>query len=334
MTTLRPPLSLFLSSLLLSTVVFSIGVACAEQNPTNTSTINSETNKIKTRVFQIVVRQHPSVKGPEPRGDEARKYLEAQGVEFPEGTSALFDEESHLLVVTHTEQGLEAVRKVLERDNALPSQVTIEVRFLQLHRPLAEDLFADDEGLSKACIVREKVLKRIIQLERQGKIIVVCQPKLVTVSGNTAQVKAVREMRYPTEYHPPPPGTTNSTSRATQTTATAVTPYTPAGFETREVGSLFNVTPTIGPDGTTINLTLVPEVSTKSPKSLRYESVPPQSQFAVEQPVFFSYQTTTTVMLRSGSTMLLAVMDPVPEDGKLTQDNVVLLLLSASVIRE
>lgn len=306
----------------------------AQQGSATSPGGKSDPNKIKTRVFYILDQPHPAVKGPEPKGDEPRKYFESQGVNFPEGTSALFDEENHLLVVTHTELGLEAIRKVLERANCLPSQITIETRFLQMPRTLAEDLFADDEGLSRACIIKEIILKRIDEFARNGKITELARPKLTTVSSNTAQVKAVKELHYPTEFIAARGVTDTNRPSSIGSAFVAITPATPGAFETREIGYLLNVTPTLGPDGSTLNITLVPEVSRVAPKPRQYSITTPSGKVTVEQPEFSSYQTTTTVQIKSGQTMLLAVMDPVAEDGKLTQNDVVFVLLSASVIRE
>lgn len=269
------------------------------------------------------------------KDEELRDFFIKSGIPFPPGASVTYNQRLSALAIVNTPENLKLVDRVV---GALccesPPQVTVEVRFLQLPRTLAEDLFADDEGLSKACIIKEKVLKRITQLGRQGKITELAQPKLTTVSGNTAQVKSVKEFRYPTEFNVLGSGSITNKPSTAGGAYTAVVPYEPGAFETREVGYLLNVTPTIGLDDTTINLTLVPEISSVAPKMRQYTVSVPTGKVTVEQPEFGSYQTTTTVLLKSGQTMLLAVMDPVAEDGKLTQNNVVFVLLSATIVED
>jgi general secretion pathway protein D len=135
-------------------------------------------------------------------------------------------------------------------------------------------------------------------------------PKVTTVSGNTAQIKVVREFRYPTEFTPPT--ATAAGSGTSAGAAVAVTPATPGGFETREVGVLLNVTPTVGPDGYTISLTLVPEVSDfdgfinyGSPGSIAAGNTIVPVNFVFNQPVFSSRQVTTTIQIWDGQTVVL-----------------------------
>ncbi len=84
-------------------------------------------------------------------------------------------------------------------------------------------------------------------------------PKITTVSGQQAQIRSVQEFIYPTSWAQPT--ATSSGGGVTGGGAVAVTPSIPSSFQTREIGVLLNVTPEVGADGYTINLTLAPEVS-------------------------------------------------------------------------
>ena len=84
-------------------------------------------------------------------------------------------------------------------------------------------------------------------------------PKVTTVSGQQAQVRIAQEFIYPTAYTPP---TATAAGGGVQGgAAVGVTPSIPSTFSTREVGVLLNVIPTVGADGYTINLSLIPQVS-------------------------------------------------------------------------
>jgi general secretion pathway protein D len=153
-----------------------------------------------------------------------------------------------------------------------------------------------------------QVIIRMLAQRRNADLL--SAPKVTTVSGNTAQIKVVREFRYPTEFTPPT--ATAAGSGTSAGAAVAVTPATPGGFETREVGVLLNVTPTVGPDGYTINLTLVPEVSDfdgfinyGSPGSIAAGNTIVPVNFVFNQPVFSSRQVTTTIQIWDGQTVVL-----------------------------
>jgi general secretion pathway protein D len=168
-----------------------------------------------------------------------------------------------------------------------------------------------------------QVVLRAVALQRNADLL--SAPKVTTVSGNTAQIKVVREFRYPTEFTPPT--ATAAGSGTSAGAAVAVTPATPGGFETREVGVLLNVTPTVGPDGYTINLTLVPEVSDfdgfinyGSPGSIAAGNTIVPVNFVFNQPVFSSRQVTTTIQIWDGQTVVLGGL--IREDVVMIDDKV------------
>jgi Flp pilus assembly secretin CpaC len=103
------------------------------------------------------------------------------------------------------------------------------------------------------------------------------------------------------------------------------------GFKTREVGILFNLTPTLSADGQWIQITLIPEVSLPSRAgTVKYEGITPSGKTEVAQPDFYSWNLTTQLALKSGSSVLLAVMDPVAEGQYTAQDKVLLIVLTAT----
>jgi general secretion pathway protein D len=153
-----------------------------------------------------------------------------------------------------------------------------------------------------------QVVLRAVATDKRADLL--SAPKVTTVSGNTAQIKVVREFRYPTEFTPPT--ATAAGGGTTGSGSVAVTPATPGGFETREVGVLLNVTPTVGPDGYTINLTLVPEVSDfdgfinyGSEGSIAAGNTVVPVNFVFNQPVFSSRQVTTTIQIWDGQTVVI-----------------------------
>src|SRR5690606_35916149 len=106
-----------------------------------------------------------------------------------------------------------------------------------------------------ASVLTNPEVSLVIQaLSQHGGTDLLSAPRVTTRSGVNAQIQVVREIIYPTEFDTTQPQF-NDTGRIT--TPPVVTPGT---FEKRETGVILNVTPTVGPDGYTIDLVMAPEV--------------------------------------------------------------------------
>ncbi|HVM63064.1 MAG TPA: hypothetical protein VMV72_19555 [Verrucomicrobiae bacterium] len=135
-------------------------------------------------------------------------------------------------------------------------------------------------------------------------------PKVTTVSGQQAQIRSVQEFIYPTTWAQPT--ATSSGGGVNGGGAVAVTPSIPSSFQTREVGVLLNVTPEVGADGYTINLTLAPEVSQflgfinyGSPIGLSAGNNVVTTFNDIKEPLFASENLTTSVVIWDGQTVVL-----------------------------
>jgi general secretion pathway protein D len=132
---------------------------------------------------------------------------------------------------------------------------------------------------------------------------VLSAPKITTISGAQAQVRVVQEFIYPTEFSTPTAGSGGSGGTAS----------IPSAFRTREVGVILNVTPTVGPDGYTINLTLVPEVSefrgfidySPDPTTTAIGGTNSTVAYKIIQPLFETRNVQTSVVIWDGQTVVL-----------------------------
>ena len=134
-------------------------------------------------------------------------------------------------------------------------------------------------------------------------------PKVTTVSGNQAQIRVAQEFIYPTAYTAP---TAVSSAGNVGSAGVATTPSTPSAFASRPVGVVFNVTPSVGADGYTINLTLIPQI-TDFLGFINYGSVVALSAGAnvvtvpndIKQPLFSTRDVMTSVEVWDGQTVVL-----------------------------
>jgi general secretion pathway protein D len=91
-------------------------------------------------------------------------------------------------------------------------------------------------------------------LNQKKGVDLLSSPRVTCKSGQEAEISIVREFKYPTEYNPPQVPTTGSSSMI------AVTPTTPTAFDVKPTGVQLHVQPTVGADGSTIDLQLEPQV--------------------------------------------------------------------------
>jgi len=163
--------------------------------------------------------------------------------------------------------------------------------------------------LTFASVLTNPEVSMIIHaLDQSGGADLLSAPRVTTRSGVNAQIEIVREIIYPTEFE--------VTQPTIQSEGNMVTPptVTPGGFETRETGVILNVTPTVGPDGYTIDLTMIPEVS-ELIDWIQYGSefemragVIGESQkwsYNIPQPIFSSRNVTTSLVIWDGQTVVM-----------------------------
>ena len=187
-------------------------------------------------------------------------------------------------------------------------------------------------------------------LNQKKGIDLLSAPRVTTKSGQRAVLEVVREFRYPTQFQPPQIPQTfrqdelNSAPTAGVTLVAVsgggfpVTPTTPIAFETRNTGITLEVEPVVGPDGTTIDLNLVPQVvefegfinygspirATSSSFLDQLTGNLIQSQPSVltdnviNQPIFSSRKITTSISVWDGQTVVLGGL--IREDVQKVED--------------
>ena len=159
-------------------------------------------------------------------------------------------------------------------------------------------------------------------------------PRVTTKSGQRAIIEIVREFRYPTTFTPPQVPSINGGTGGTGTVSIeVVTPTTPQTFETRNTGVTLEVEPVVGPDGTTIDLNLVPQVVEfegfinygspifgVNPNLISGTTVPTilLTENVINQPVFSTRKVTTNVSVWDGQTVVLGGL--MREDVQKTED--------------
>jgi general secretion pathway protein D len=169
--------------------------------------------------------------------------------------------------------------------------------------------------LSISSVLTNPEMRVVIHaLSQNGNVDLLSAPRVTTRSGVNASIEVVTEIIYPTEFRVTEPtitGASGSTGNAVISPPTV----TPDSFEMRRTGVILNVTPTVGPDGYTIDLALAPEVAELT-DWLQYGSsfrVPnPENPdafqdftFNIPQPVFSSRNVSTSIVIWDGQTVVM-----------------------------
>jgi hypothetical protein len=135
---------------------------------------------------------------------------------------------------------------------------------------------------------------------------------LRTKSGQRAVVEQIHEVRFPTEFDPPHgPVEPKKNLPDLVVPARPLDPFpvdfvTPTAFETRNVGDTLELEPTLGPDGVTIDVNLVPQAVRHVADRVVSERPP------MKQPTFECSKVSTSVTLQAGQPFLLATLNAGP----------------------
>lgn len=259
------------------------------------------------------IRSHDSkAKSAEAEEAQLRRFFESWGVSFPEGSSIRIEGDS--LVIWNTPENLEWFDRCLCATDVGVEQIEIDCSFVAFPD---KDLEAAARRAGRAAATTEDIRA----LWRSGAGRLVGTSKVVTRSGVETKVAGVTEILYPTEfersevrdpeherYHPSHP---------------------PGSFETREIGLLWKVMATIGPDNRTIDLNVAPE----SAALPAWDDVGPSrtadgktAAVHLRMPRFQSWNLSASVVLWDGSTIVLGGF---PDPGR---KETAYALISARVI--
>lgn len=190
--------------------------------------------------------------------------------------------------------------------------------------------------LSLSGILTAPQFKMILHaLNQSGDAKLVSAPKVTTLNNQRAQIEMVEEFIYPGEYELTPPTilsitytTTDNTGKVVSTSLDnkVITPgiAVPTSFETRDLGVILNVTPSVGADRKTITLTLIPEISEfidwidyGIKEGIGWNAIP------IKKPIFQTRNVTTSVVVNDGETVVLGGL--IKEEVKTSEDKIPLL---------
>ncbi len=152
-------------------------------------------------------------------------------------------------------------------------------------------------------------------------------------SGQRSKVEAVHEVIYPTKYASPKTRAKPATKAKPDKAADDTKPQTeiaitPTAFVTRRAGSVLEIDPVIGKDGT-IQLNLAPELSTRLKRN-SWQATSDDKTATFETPEFHTAGVTTQVMIENGGYAFLGT-GRLPEERRslVFEDSLLLMFVRA-----
>ena len=231
-------------------------------------------------------------------------FLLKYGLTFPPGSYLRDSRDTLALFHYNTHQNQKLLGQLLASEGCIAKQVQLDALFVDFSPK-------DIERLARANTAPAPASQDILKLWKSGKGTLLHALKLITEPGVNAQIQAVSEHIYATEFNRP-------SSNNAPDAAGCLLPV-PDLFETRESGAIFNVTPTVAPGNRTITVVMAPELTSKPEwNSLSVTGTDASGKeilLSVPQPLFHSRNITTSFVVQDGSTTVLGGMENPQGDG-------------------
>jgi hypothetical protein len=213
-----------------------------------------------------------------------------------------------------------------------PALVRVQAEFIEVSLAQCDELLFGDHAPATDGELRQQVG----QLVAHGQATMVETLAAVAVSGQYATSESIREFTYPTEHEPPE--TPKEVRSAAGDGKSALQPRdfatgpTPSAWDTRNVGSMFEVTPTIEADGHTVTVRLVPEIVYHVKNEIWQEWKDPRGDAHVQMPLFYTLRCNTSVRTQAGKPFLVATLSPKGPDDLPDPDRKILLFVKCDIL--
>ncbi|MDA7922478.1 hypothetical protein N9B73_12040 [Verrucomicrobiales bacterium] len=253
-----------------------------------------------------------------------QEMLEQHGPSFGEGASASFDQAESKLTVTNSPEQLQLVEAILESfRNSSETVVNIYLEYIEVEHVDFSDWLFENAIESDGTELRNEVQKWI----KDGRAEIIESALVAARSGQRAKVESIDEYIYPTEYNPAriPNEVTLKGGAEAPIAATS-----PTAFETRNLGTTFEVDPVLGSDNHTIDLSLAPEI-VKLEGIEQWHKKTTDPRFLTHFPTFYTMKISTQVTSQNGRYAFLGTTRPLEATNPKCRDPLVLQFVRADL---
>ncbi|MCF6176162.1 MAG: hypothetical protein L3J71_10385 [Victivallaceae bacterium] len=248
---------------------------------------NIALDDLETRIYPVEESVLSSV------GDDLKQHFVDSGIPFPDGSKVIYDRRISRLIVTNTPDNLAKMEQLIhEQLNSPDPQVLIQAKFIEIEQNdlndlsfnynLSRTLSAQDSGRASGKLEfdRNDNITRSISSNSVFSFItssdgydfsmnisavdqadskdLLASPRVVTMDGEEASIRMIREVYYPSDWSE---ATTSTTTADNISSYTYISPV-PEFDEPTELGIVLKVTPKVDMDRRTITLHMNPTVQT------------------------------------------------------------------------
>lgn len=219
----------------------------------------------------------------------------------------------------------------MEMRRALPKLIQVQIEWIEVdHKTLTELMFERNPKGDSTPLRRE-----VQELVRKDKANVFETAIVLARPGQKATIESISEHIYPTEYEPPELSNSIDLTKVNDkdTASQLRTPATPTAFETRNVGSTFEIEPNVGADDRVIDLRMAPElVFGTGQKSYQEMNDGLGNKNEVTMPSFYSLRTSTGLTIMDGEYRLAGVLTPKGDNGESDFKRKLMLFVKCDVV--
>ncbi len=169
-----------------------------------------------------------------------------------------------------------------------------------------------------------KLRAELLTKAKEGKATLLESLTVVSRSGERATTESITEYIHPNEYEISKPKDDEQNEAHAAIVA-------PTAFETRSLGSIFEVEPILGENGKTIDITFKPEITYLVGETLWGQG--PKADVLFKMPTFYTLRLNTSLTLTSGKFHFAAALTPKDDKGVSDTTKKVIVLIKADVLK-
>lgn len=208
----------------------------------------------------------------------------------------------------------------------LPKIIRVQVEYIEVPHATMTELLSAPRKSANDGELREKLQ----ELVKKGEAKMLETQMATCRSGQRARSESVHEYIYPTEYDPPVlPSPEKDKIPAV---AFPMNPATPTAFETRNLGSILEIEPTLGEDSKIIDLRFSPELVYHTGNVIWTEVTKGDDKYKIQMPSFYKISINTSAVLIAGQQFLVGAASPKDEKGDADFSRKVLIFVRADVL--
>lgn len=215
-----------------------------------------------------------------------------------------------------------------------PKHVRAQLEYIDLsHKDLTRLMMQEKTTRSDATALRMKVQDMVDKNVAK----VIDTQMVVGRSGQKSTTESRKELIYPTEYEPACPAPTSEGDKADKEASKPVgsgyNAALPSCFETRNVGSSFEVEPNIGENNKIIDIRILSHYVWHTGNTTWHETKSPEKNaYKIETPDFYLMNIDTSVTTITGQYFLAGVVSPKDAKGQIDPERKVMVFLKCDVL--